>query len=129
MRVILWMVLIFGTTTRVCAGQQAIASMQNHGVSISLLTATKNQYCALFSRVVTGEPMQVDDVSLEFRQQVGRIAGKPVGFSPSEETAGLYCADVDLGKQYYQPSYYYVSVHYTDSSGRRRASRFYLTVK
>ena len=129
MRVILWMALAFVAAARVCAGQQAIASMQNHGVSISLLKATKSQYCALFSRVISGEPMQVDDVSLEFRQQVGRIAGKPVGFSPYEETTGLYCADIDLGKQYYQPSYYYVSVHYTESSGRRRTSRFYFTVK
>jgi hypothetical protein len=123
------MALIFGTATGVCAGQEAIASTQSHGVSISFIEARKGQYCALLSQAMSGEPLQAANVSMEFTQQVGRIAGRPVSFSPSEETAGLYCADVDLGKQYYQPSYYYVRVYYADSSGKRRAARFYLTMK
>jgi hypothetical protein len=128
-RAILWAALVLGLAAKPCASQTAIASTQSHGISISLLKAEKSQYCALFGRVTSDEPMQAVDVSMEFTQQVGRIAEKPASFSASEQVAGLYCAEVDLGKHYYQPSYYHVSVHYTDSSGKRRASQFFLTVR
>jgi hypothetical protein len=124
--------LIFGILSLIvkpCTGQTPIASTQDHGVSISLLKNGKSRYCALFGRVTSNEPMQANDVFMEFTQQVGRITERPARFSSYEETAGLYCADVNLGRPYYQPAYYHVSVQYTDDAGRRRSSRFFLTIQ
>jgi hypothetical protein len=131
--VLCWAV-VFGAATQVCAGQTTIASKRNHDFYISLLSnsgkfAEKDEDCALFGRTKGGEPTQVEDVLIDFVQQVGKIRESPKEFHFSPDRLGRYCGRVDLGKQYYQPAFYYVTVHYTDSSRKRRTCRFFLTMK
>jgi hypothetical protein len=132
---VLCMALIFGVATKACAGQTTIAVKRSHDFYISLtsnagkLVAGKNEYCALFSRTRGGELTPVEDVVIEFAQQVGRITERPTKFHLSVDNLGRYCGEVGLGKQYYQPAYYHVTVHYADSSRKKIICRFFLTVK
>ena len=134
MRTVLCVAMVFGAATQVCAGQTTIASKRNHGFYISLMSksgelAEKDEYCALFSRTIGGEPTHVEGVFVEFAQQVGRIRESATKVTLSLDSWGRYCGKVDLGKQYYQPAFYYVEVHYTDSLRKRRTCRFFLTLK
>jgi hypothetical protein len=134
-RVARWLALAFAITAVPCLGQKVIASTQTHGSSISLLndsghmTSGKSRYCIRLSDALHGEPMQATSVAIEFRQQVGKITERPSSFTLADESRGLYCAEIDLGKQYYEPSYYYVGIHFTDSSGNIRRSSFFLRGK
>ena len=134
-RTILCVLLVLSVVTEVCEGQTAIASKRNHGFYISLLgksgrlVAGRAAYCALFSGTKGGEPVQVDNVFVKFAQQVGRIREIPRSFPLSQNGLGRYCGYADLGKQFFEPSYYYVEIHYTDTSGKRRTCRFFLTLK
>ena len=46
----------------------------------------------------------------------------------SRDSAGRYCGYVDLGKQYYDPSGYYVLVRYIDADGKKKKDRLFLSV-
>jgi hypothetical protein len=128
------MALILSMATQVCAGQTVIASKRKHDLYISLLSKSgklvtaKDEYCVSFTRK-GGEAAQAEDVFVEFAQQVGRIRESPGKFSLALGNLGRYCGQVDLGKQYYQPAFYHVEVHYTDSSRKRRTCHFFLTIK
>jgi hypothetical protein len=129
-----FLAVVVGVAMQVSVGQAIIASKQGHNLKVSLLSKSgqldrKDEYCVLFSRTNAGEPTEVGDVSVDFAQQVGRIRESPREFPFSPEGTGRYCGEVDLGKQYYQPAFYYVIVHYADGSRKRRACRFFLTIK
>jgi hypothetical protein len=126
--------LILSVATQVGAGQTVIASKRNHDLDISLLSksgklvSAKDEYCVSFT-TKGGEPAQVADVFVEFAQQVGRIREDPRKFPLVPGNLGRYCGQVDLGKQYYQPAFYHVEVHYTDTSRKRRKCHFFLTIQ
>jgi hypothetical protein len=125
--------LTFGVAAQVCAGQITIASRQNHDFYISLMNKSgkltqKSEYCVLFSPT-NGEPTQVQDVIIEFAQQVGKIPGRPKKYSLSPDNLGRYCGEINLGKQYYRPAFYYIGIRYADSFGNGRKCRFFLTLK
>ena len=90
--------------SEVCAGQSAIASKRNHDFSISLisqsgkLVAEKSEYCVLFSRTEGSESTQVEDVFVEFAQQVGKIRKSPQKFPLALDNVGQYCGEADLGR-------------------------------
>jgi hypothetical protein len=134
MCMVLCVALIFGVAAKVCAGQTAIASKRHHDFYISLtsnsgkLVAGKNEYCVLLSRANNGALVYVENVLVEFAQQAGKIRESPRQSSLSRDNLGRYCGEVDLGRQYYQPAFYYVTIHYTDSS-KKRSCRFVLTLK
>ena len=124
---------IFVAATQVCAGQTTIASKRNHGLYISLMSESgeltqKDEYCAFFGTTKGGEP-HVETVFLEFAQQVGKIRESARKFPLLLDSLGRYCGTVDLGKQYYHPAFYYVEVHYTDTSRKRRKCCFFLTLR
>ncbi len=130
---VLCLAVVFVAAIQVCPGQATIASKRDHGFDISLMSksgelAAKDEYCALFNTTKGGEP-HVEGVFLEFEQQVGRIRERATKVTLSLDSLGRYCGKVDLGKQYYQPAFYYVEVHYTDSLRKRRTCRFFLTLK
>jgi hypothetical protein len=130
---VLCLAVVFVAAIQVCPGQATIASKRNHGFDISLMSksgklAAKDEYCVLFSTTKGGEP-HVEGVFLEFEQQVGKIRESAREFPLSLDSLGRYCGTVDLGKQYYHPAFYYVEVHYTDSSRKRRKCRFSLTLR
>jgi hypothetical protein len=131
---LLILAIVFGVTAQGCAGQTIMASKRDHNFYVSLMSqsgksAWKDEYCVVFSRTSGGEPAEVGDVLVDFAQQVGRIRESPQEFAFSPDGRGRYCGSVDLGQQYYQPASYYVMVHYTDTSGKRRTCRFFLTIK
>jgi hypothetical protein len=124
-RAVLWGAFAVALAANRCMGQTTSASAQSHGISISILKPEKSRYCALFKPRAAGKSIQITDTSLEFRQQVGRITESPVSFSLSEKAANLYCADIDLGRQYYHPAYFHVLVRYTDSLGKQSSPSFW----
>jgi hypothetical protein len=131
---LLSLAVVFGVATQVCAGQTIIASKRSHNFYVSLMSKSgklveKDEYCVEFSRTKGGEPTQVGDVLVDFAQQVGRIRESPHEFPFSLDGSGRYCGKVDLGKQYYQPAFYYIVVHYTDGSRKRKTCRFFLSLK
>jgi hypothetical protein len=132
MRMVLRVAAIFGISTQVCAGQTIIAAKRTHDFYISLMSqsgklAEKDEYCVLFSRTNGGEPTQVGSVVVEFVQQVGKVRESAIEILLVLDSRGRYCGEVDLGKQYYHPAYYYIEIHYTDSSKRKKKCRFFLT--
>jgi hypothetical protein len=131
---LIFLAAVIGVTTQGCAGQTIVASKRDHHFYVSLLSksgksAGKDEYCVVFSRTTGGEPTEVRDVLVDFAQQVGRIRESPQEFPFSPDGRGRYCGSVDLGKQYYRPASYYVMVHYTDNSRKRRTCRFFLTIQ
>ena len=134
-RAVLCLAVILGVASQICEGQTTIAAKRNRDFYVSLLDKSgklmpgKNEYCASFSRTTGGGPAQVEDVFVDLAQQVGKIRESPRKFPFSMDSVGRYCGTVDFGQQYYQPASYYVIVHYTDSSQKRRTCRFFLTLK
>ena len=104
------------------------ASTHNHGLSISVvinsekLVAGRNSFCVTFAKAANAEAVSVKDVEIDFAQQVGRIRERPIHVQVAENDIGHVCGSVDLGSQCYDPAFYYVNIHYVDTSGRRRKS-------
>ena len=115
--------------------EMAIASKQTKGVTIALTNAEgrlrehENGFCVVFEQSGTEEPLIVRKVGVEFRLLVGRIQENPISAHLTESKPGRYCGQVNLGKQYYNPAVYYAFVSYTDPIGRKRRTRFFVSVK
>jgi len=129
--VVLCAAVIFGVAPQVCAGQTTIAAKRNHDLYISLMSESgklveKGGYCALFSKTNGARPAQVENVIIEFAQQVGKVRERASKVPLLPDGHGRYCGEVDLGKQYYDPASYWVGIGYTDSSQKRRRCRFFL---
>jgi hypothetical protein len=76
----------------------------------------------------TREPVEVQNVSVDFALLVGRIQEKPIKAHLAREEQGRYCGRVDLGKQYHIPPNYYAFLLYADSAGKKK-ERIFLTVR
>lgn len=113
----------------------SVASGRNHGLSISIVNDPgefvpgSNAFCVEFTKAANSEPVLVKDAVVEFAQQVGRIQERPTRAQITGGDIGHFCGKVDLGKQYYQPAFYYVFIHYTDTSGIRRKCRLSSVIK
>ncbi len=92
------------------------------------LTAGENSLCVNFQNRATQEPVSVSNVTADFRLLVGRIEEQPIKAALVEGQKGQYCGRVDLGKLYYDPSSYYVFVHFTDDRGKKRTQRLFVSV-
>jgi len=86
-------------------------------------TAGQNSLCVSFQKRTTLEPVAVMNVTTDFTLLVGRIEERPIRAALVEVQKGQYCGRVDLGKLYYDPSSYYVFVHFTDIRGKKRTQR------
>lgn len=93
------------------------------------LTAGDNDLCVVFRKVETGKPADVQNVSIDFSQLVGRIQETPIKAQVMQDDAGYYRGSINLGRQYYSPASYYAIVRYIDLAGKKRRVRFHLTVK
>ena len=120
---------------RVRSTETRIASKQARDVVISItnadgrLQAGDNDFCVLFENRETQKPTDVEDVSVAFAQQVGKIQEAPIKVWLTEDRLGRYCGHVNLGKQYYAPASYYAFVDFIDASHRKKKERLFLTVK
>lgn len=128
-------VSMLSLATTAVAGDGSIASRRSHGLYVSLardgggFAAGSNEYCLSFTTAPARKPVDVKSIRVEFAQQVGRILERPIISPVVQLGAGRYCGSVDLGKQYYVPAFYRVTVHYSYATGKRKRCRFLLTVK
>lgn len=88
-----------------------------------------NDFCILFKDPETKSALDFQNLRADFRLLVGRIEEVPITAGLSKEEAGRYCGQVDLGRQYYSPSSYYVFVRYMTVDGKRKATRLFLSVR
>ena len=93
------------------------------------LRAGENDLCITFQKTETGGHVEVRNVVAEFSLLVGKIQEKPIVAHLSQKGTGEYCGEVDLGRQYYSPSSYYVFVRYIDPANNKRKKRFFVAVK
>lgn len=93
------------------------------------LSAGRNEFCIVFRGARADEAAQVEDVHVEFAQQVGKIRETPKKSIVSESTMGRYCGKVDLGKLYYRPAFFYVIVRYRQNTKKTKSCSFFLDVK
>jgi len=112
-----------------------IASKRTRNVEIVLtsdsgkLTGGDNSFCVLFQSVETRDSADVRNVSVDFRQLVGKLQEEPIRATLTQDGVGHYCGEINLGRQYYTPSSYYAFVRYTDATGKQRRARLYVSVK
>lgn len=115
--------------------RSAIASGRAGDLSIELsnenggLRAGENDLCITFRKTETGTLVDVRNVAAEFSLLVGRIEEKPIVAHLFQKGTGEYCGEIDLGRQYYSPSSYYVFVQYIDPAGYKRKKRFFVAVR
>ena len=94
----------------------AIASGRARGLSIEVtnengrLRAGENHLCITFRKTETGALVDARNVVAEFSLLVGKIEEKSIVAHLSQKGTGEYCGEIDLGRQYYSPSSYYVFV-------------------
>jgi hypothetical protein len=117
------------------ASGKEVVSGHSHGLTVSIVNdsgkflAGSNDFCVEFTKTPNATPASVKDVAVEFAQQVGRIRERPIHAQIAEDNPGHFCGKVDLGTQYYQSATYYVFIHYTDISGKKRKYRLFLIVR
>jgi len=115
--------------------ERPIASKRTKDVVITIINADgrlrggDNDFCVLFQRRVTREPLDFQNVGVDFTLLVGRIQEQPIRASLAQDQPGRYCGHVNLGKQYYVPASYYAFVLHTDAGGKKRKERLFLSVK
>ena len=113
----------------------AIASGRAGDLSIELtnengrLRAGENDLCLTFRKTETATLADVRNVAAEFSLLVGKIEEKPIIAHLSLKGVGEYCGELDLGRQYYSPSSYYVFVRYIDPANNKRKKRFFVAVR
>jgi hypothetical protein len=115
-------------------GENAVASKRTKNLVVTItgpdgrLKGGENSFCVVFQKRETGEPVDVQNASVEFTLLVGRIEEKPIRAQLTEEHTGRYCGHVNLGKQYYVPASYYAFVLYTDAVGKKRKTRLFVSI-
>ena len=88
-----------------------------------------NDLCILFVGRKTREPVDVQNVSVDFILLVGRIQEEPIKAPLTRDQIGQHCGHVNLRKQHYIPASFYAFVRYTDVNSKKRKERFFLSVK
>ena len=117
------------------ASETTLASKRTKDLVIAItssdggLKGGDNSFCVLFHKRGTDEPVDVQNVRVDFTLLVGRIQEEPIKTKLTGDRAGRYCGRVNLGKQYYVPASYYAFVFYTDAAGRKEKERLFLSVR
>lgn len=115
--------------------EKVIATRKTKHVVTTLVNKTGtfkggvNDFCVLFADPETKSALDFQNVRTDFRLLVGRIEEVPITAGLSKEDAGRYCGRVDLGRQYYSPSSYYVFVRYSTATGKRQSVRLFMAVR
>ena len=126
---------LFAGPLSVIPSDKVIATRKTKHVVTTLVNKTGkfkagvNGFCILFTDPETKSALDFQSVRADFRLLVGRIEEVPITAGLSKEKAGRYCGQVDLGRQYYSPSSYYVFVRYTAATGKRQSARLFMAVR
>ena len=108
------------------AGEKTVATKLEKDLVVVLtndsgkLTPGENAICVVIRDPRTGAAADVQNVSIDFSQRVGRIAESPIRTRLARESVGRYCGDVNLGRQYYKPMNFYVGIRYVDPANKNR---------
>ena len=92
-------------------------------------TADVNRFCVLFQSKNASTAIDIHEVSVDFRLLVGRIQERPLTVHLSPNGFDRFCGDINLGRQYYRPANYYVLVHYSQATGKKRTARMSVIVR
>jgi hypothetical protein len=117
------------------ATETTVASKRTKDLIITIISAEdglkggERPFCVLFYKRGTDEPVEVEEVRVDFTLLVGRIHQQAIETTLTEDRVGRYCGHVNLGKQYYVPASYYAFVFYTDAAGRKKKERLFLSVR
>jgi hypothetical protein len=104
--------------------QKTVATKRTRNLTITITNAKgvfnggENRFCIQFQERPRREPILISNVSVAFRELVGRIEEQPIGAVLGETHNGEYCGHVDLGRQYYDPSSYYLFVRYSHNGNK-----------
>jgi hypothetical protein len=93
------------------------------------LTPGENSLCVQLLSHDPATPIDVKDVTIDFRLLVGKIEERPIRAQLSQAGVRGYCGSIDVGRQYYSPSNYYVSVRYMDAGGKKKSTGLHLSIK
>ena len=122
------------TVSGSCDTRTVVASKIENGLVIALLSATgklkatDDSLCVVLRKIETGDLVEIQHVSIDFVLLVGRIQERPITVQFTPDGKGYHFGVVDLGRQYYHSASYYAIVRYVDSAGKKRKTRFHLTV-
>lgn len=103
---------ILARQTTVPATEATVASKRTEDLTIRITSANgkmkgrDNSFCVVFQKRDTEEPVDVQNVSVDFTLLVGKIQERPIRAQLAGDRAGRHCGHVDLGKQYYVPASY-----------------------
>lgn len=92
------------------------------------LTPGENHFCVLFQSISPSTAIDVREVTVDFRLLVGRIEEAPITAHLNSIGAQRFCGRIDLGRQYYRPSNYYVFVRCLEATGKKRSIRLFVSV-
>lgn len=126
--------LLLAGPSRASSVEKTVTSKRTRDLVITItsrdgtLAAGQNSLCVKFQKRATQEPVAVSNVSVDFTLLVGRIEERPIRGPLIQVQNGQYCGTVNLGKQYYDPSNYYVFVRYTDATGKTRRQRLFVSI-
>ena len=115
--------------------EKTITSKQSGNLVVAItnkageLTPGENHFCVLFKSISPSTPIDIQEVSVDFKLFVGRIVHVPKTAHLSSNGTQKFCGGIDLGQQYYRPANYYVLVHSVDATGKKRSTRLSLAVK
>ena len=93
------------------------------------LSVGPNNFCIVVRDKNATSAIVVQNVSVDFKLLAGRIHETPVTVQLSRNEDGRYCGIVNLQQQSSRPANYYAFVHFIDSNGKRRTTRFWLTIR
>ena len=129
-RVLLAMLALCGSLFAASAGDptadKTIAAKLKNDLVVVLtndsgkLNPGENAVCVVIRDPRTGEAADVQNVSIEFSLRTGRIVHGPITARLARESAGRYCGNVNLGRQYYKPMNFYVGIRYMDPANKNR---------
>lgn len=126
--------LLLAGPIRASSVEKTVTSKRTRDLVVTIMSADgrlvagQNSLCVRFQKRATQEPVAVSNVSVDFTLLVGRIEEQPISGALVRVENGQYCGTVNLGKQYYDPSNYYVFVRYTDAAGKRRKQRLFVSI-
>ena len=124
-----------GCTSSKCRALEGRSAQRTKDLTITItspdgrLRGGENSICVVFQKRETKEPVNVQNVSVEFTLLVGRIEEEPIRAQLTEDRVGRYCGHANLGQQYRVPASYYAFVFYTNAAAKKRKDRLFFSIR
>ena len=112
-----------------------LAAKHKDGIEIELTSENgkiqegPNRVCALFKDAQSGSAVVIKGIRIAFSLLVGRNHGDPIQATLEQQATGGFCGTVNLGRKYYSPAIYDVTMQSIDASGKNRKVTFRISLK